>query len=348
MTPRRILVRLPTWVGDVVMATPVLRALRRAHPDAEIVLEGKGFLRGLLAGLDTFDDFLPDPGKGFAALRKRARDLRARRFDWAVLLPDSARAASGPWLARIPVRAGYARDLPRRVMLTDKLQVPRDERGKRIPVPMPERYLAITRALGVVDEGTPRTELVVDSAAADSVAERLARHELSAARLVVVSPGAAFGASKLYPAAQLAAACDGLHAELGLHAVFAPGPGEEALAHEVAAAMSAPAVVLDEPVTSLAELVALTDRSALALCNDTGPRHIAVALGTPCVTLMGPTDPRHTDFALERQRVLRSDDPSVDCMPCHEKTCPIDHRCMTTLPPSRVVAAARELLDPPR
>ncbi|MEN8183651.1 MAG: lipopolysaccharide heptosyltransferase II, partial [Myxococcota bacterium] len=81
--PRRILVRAPNWVGDVVMATPALRALRAAHPDAEIVLEGRPFLAGLVKGLPSIDEFLPDPGRTWA----RVRGLRRRRFDWAVLLP---------------------------------------------------------------------------------------------------------------------------------------------------------------------------------------------------------------------------------------------------------------------
>ena len=94
-------------------------------------------------------------------------------------------------------------------------------------------------------------------------------------------------------------------------------------------------------VVKAAELKALVARSRLVLSNDTGPRQIAVALGRPVVVVMGPTDPRHTAYALERQRVLRE---RVDCSPCHFRTCPIDHRCMTQLHPDRVVAAAEELL----
>ncbi len=107
--PARILVRAPTWVGDVVMATPALRALKAAHPQAEIVLEARPFMRELVDGLPTVDAFLPDGGRGVRAALSRASRLRAGRFDWAVLLPDSVRAAAAPFLARIPVRIGYAR-----------------------------------------------------------------------------------------------------------------------------------------------------------------------------------------------------------------------------------------------
>jgi heptosyltransferase-2 len=106
--------------------------------------------------------------------------------------------------------------------------------------------------------------------------------------------------------------------------------------------MKSAALNLVDPVIGLPELAALIARARLLLVNDTGPRQMAVALGTPVVTVMGPTDPRHSHHLLERQRVLRED---VDCSPCHLKTCPIDHRCMTRLRPERVVAAAGELLD---
>ncbi len=133
--PRRILVRIPTWVGDAVMATPVLRALRAAHPQAEIVAEARPVLEDLLRGLPSFDRFLADPRAGGRGLLERTRRLRDAGFDWAVLLPDSQRAVLAPALAGIPRRAGYARDPLRRLLLTDALPVPRSQ-GKRMAVPM--------------------------------------------------------------------------------------------------------------------------------------------------------------------------------------------------------------------
>ncbi len=334
--------RLPTWVGDVVMVTPALAAMRAAHPEAEIVVEGKGFHAGLLGGLPSFDRFLTDPGKQAKAIWGHAGTLRAERFDLAVLFPDAVRSAVAPFLARIPRRIGYARDAVRRALLTDSLDVPRED-GERVPIPMVERYLRVTRAAGCPDPADVRVQLAVDVEAAARVEARLAEHGLGETPgLVVASPGAAFGSSKLYPADQFAQACDGFRDRLGLVPVLAPGPGEEPLARKIAQAMSGRAVVLEDPITSLAELVALLARARLAFCNDTGPRHIAVAVGTPVVCVMGPTDPRHTAYQLEHQRVLLED--GIDCAPCHLKTCPIDHRCLTRLSPSRVVEAAAELL----
>ncbi|UCE84595.1 MAG: lipopolysaccharide heptosyltransferase II [Deltaproteobacteria bacterium] len=337
MTPRRIFVRSPNWVGDAVMATPALRALRAAHPDAEIVLEARPLLADLWSGLPTFDAFLPD-ARGSTLTRARA--LRARGFDWAVLLPDSVRVALAPFLARIPRRVGYARDLARRALLTDALDPPR-EGGRRLPISMIERYLAITRHLGCEDRGT-ELDLRVEPELVDRVESRLGACGVGREdAILVVTPGARFGSSKLWPPDHFASACDGIAQRLGLLPVFAPAPDEIPIAETIAQRMKERSLVLKDPPATIAELKALIARCALALTNDAGPRHIAVALSRPVVVVMGPTDPRHTAHHLERQRVLRED---VECSPCHLKTCPIDHRCMTRLRPERAVRAALELL----
>jgi heptosyltransferase-2 len=338
--PRRILVRIPTWVGDAVMATPVLRALRAAHPEAEIVAEARPVLEDLLRGLTSFDRFLPDSRAGLGGLVERTRRLRRAGFDWAVLLPDSQRAVLAPALAGIPRRAGYARDAVRRLLLTDALPVPRRD-GKRIAVPMTERYLRITRALGVPDRGQ-ELELHVDDGARQRVRALLTSHGVGAEEpVVLVTPGANFGGSKLWPTAHFAAACDGLRRRLGLRAVLSPGPAEQAIAREIAERSREDTIALVDPSPGLEELKALVERSRLVLTNDTGPRHVAVALDRPAVVLMGPTDPAITHQHMERQRVLREE---VDCSPCQLKTCPIDHRCMTRLQPERAVEAAEALL----
>jgi heptosyltransferase-2 len=321
------------------MATPALRALRVTHPAAEIVLMGRPVIADLLVGLPTVDRFFPDPGKGLGSLVAYAKQLRETSFDWAVLLPDSVRSAVGPFLARIPVRAGYARDGLRRALITHALDPPNVD-GKRVPISMIERYLRITRSLGCPDADIG-LDLVVDSVARDRLEARLREEGIGEAEsLLVVTPGASFGESKLWPAEYFAAACDRLSKERGLRTVLAPGPGEEPIAREITGRMEA-AVNLSDPPTTLAELAALVERAELVLTNDTGPRHMAVALGRPVVSILGPTDPRHTNHLLEHQRVVRE---PVDCSPCGLKICPIDHRCMTQLQPDRVVRAALELV----
>lgn len=339
--PERILVRLPTWVGDVVMATPALRALATAHPQATIVCEGRGVLHDLVVGLPGVTGFLAEPGKRMRDLRARVRSIAAGRFDWAIVLPDSHRAAAGPFLARVPVRAGYAFDFGRKVMLTDWLGAEM-ENGKRIPISMIERYLMVTRLVDCPDDGdqlaVPLTEPIRQRLRA---ALKAAGLEPGAPYLSVV-PGAAFGASKLWPIEFYARAATELHAQHGLPLVMAPGPGEEPIAHAIRDAMDTPVYVL-EPIheAGLLHVAAMIEGSSLCLSNDTGPRHFAVAAGVPVVVMIGPTDSRTTDHQLERQRVLRED---VECSPCLLKVCPIDHRCMIQLSPDRVISAANELL----
>jgi heptosyltransferase II len=343
LTLRRLLVRLPNPLGDAVMATPALRALRRGLPDAEIAVLGLPHHEGLLRGNQSFDAFVPLRGRRLRDLAVRARELRSRDFDAALLLPDSARAALDPFAARIPVRIGYARDTVRRFLLSDAIAPPR-ERGRRVAISMIERYLRLARALGVRDAG-PALELHVQGDAAERAEALLARAGIARGESVLlVTPGAAYGASKLWPAEHFASACDELRRRFGLVPVIAPAPNaaEIAIARRVSAAIRERHVALLEPDPSLEVFVAIVARAALVLTNDTGPRHVAVALDRPVVTLIGPTDPRHTAHLLENQRVLFED---VACRPCGRSVCPIgDQRCLVRLAPERVVAAASELL----
>jgi heptosyltransferase-2 len=338
--PERVLVRAPTWLGDAVMATPALRALRAAWPAAEIAVEGRPPIGELLRGLASFDRFLADPGGGGSAAFERARRLRAGRFDLAVLLPDSPRAALAPFLARIPRRVGYARDPLRRALLSEALAPPRS-RGRRLPIPMSERYLRIARHLGCRDQGL-RLELAVDPAADEALGRELARRGAgSGERLLAVAPGAAYGPAKRWPAGHFAAAAELLARRFALLPVIAPGPLETGLARAIAGALRVRALVLGDPPLDVERLKALVARAALVLTNDSGPRQLAVAFDRPVLVAMGPSDPRHTAQHLERQRVLR--EPTA-CSPCGRRACPTDHRCLTHLRPERVLAAAGELL----
>jgi heptosyltransferase-2 len=335
--PRRILIRCPNPLGDAVMATPVFRAVRRAQPEAEIVVLGPPQHAGLLRDLPHFDRYLPIEGRSLRDIWARAQ--RFRGFDWALVLPDSPRAALESYLARIPERAGYARDVFRRHMLTRSLPPPMRD-GKRMAISMIERYQRISRLLGVSDAGL-ELDLIVHDEARERVREKLASHGVTDAPLLLVTPGASYGGSKLWPPPYFAEASDAIAARHGLLPVILPAPSadEIAIAGEVSGHMQAHHVSLEPG--SLEELKAVVERSTLVLSNDTGPRHVAVALDRPVITLMGATDPMHTHHLLERQRVLWEE---VACRPCGLKECPIDHRCLVRLAPSRVVAAAGELL----
>ncbi len=339
--PKRIVCRIPNWVGDVVMATPALRAIKKGIPDAELWIEGRPHLNTIIEDLPYVDHFLPDPGKGFANTRERIRRLKEHEFDLAVMFPDSPRSAFAPFMARIPMRLGYSRDIMRRTMLTHRLHPPGEDR-RRVPVSMIDRYLVLPRALGLPDDGE-QLDVPVGEDNRRTVQEQLVAAGVDTDQpMCVVIPGAAFGASKLWPVEHFAATLDRLRDEDGLQAIIPTGPGEQAIAHRIADAMKGQCFPLTDPVFSLGQVAALVQRARLVIANDTGPRQFAVAQGIPVVVPIGPTDHRTTHHHLERQRVLIE---PVDCRPCCLKKCPTDHRCMTRITPDRALAAAREMME---
>jgi heptosyltransferase-2 len=268
------------------MATPALRALRETHGEATIVLEAPSRLAPLYAGLDSFDHFLPAPG-GLREGIERVRELRRSEFDSAVLLPDSPRAALAAFLARTPRRIGCTRHPLQRLLLTQAISPPREE-GRTQPIPMVDRYLSIVAELGC-DARRREVELALDPSAAERVSLRLAENGIAAGSgYFVVSPGASFGSSKLWPAGHFATACDAISHHHSPTAVLAPGPDDVVESHRVASAMGERCVQLIRPEIDLADLKALIAGSQLVLSNDTGPRHIAVALDRPVIVLMGP------------------------------------------------------------
>ncbi|MHC4064301.1 MAG: lipopolysaccharide heptosyltransferase II [Planctomycetota bacterium] len=342
-SPKRILVVLPSWVGDLVMATPTLRALREHFADASITLLTRPALTDLIDGGGWADQVMQwEPkrrarrGESLVAL---ARQLRRRRFDWAVLLTNSFRSALLSRLAGVPRRIGYDRD-GRGLLLTDRLAVTRVN-GEIAVTRMVDYYGRLAEHLGAPPPGD-KLNLVCDSESDQAIERRLRRLGIAEqTALVVISPGASFGASKLWLPERFAEVGDRLIDAHGAAVVVSCAPGEQETARRIGRMMSREAHILDDPVTTLGEFKSLIRRCDLSINNDTGPRHIAKAFGVPIVTIFGPTHPGWTEtyYAPERKVSV-----PVDCGPCQKKACPLDHRCMTGVTVEMVVAAADELL----
>ena len=346
VVPERIFVRAPNWVGDLVMATPAFARLRAAWPEARITLGLRGHLRGLVAGAAWFDELLDTPkARNLSDLRQRAAELRERRFDLAVLLPNSLETALVARLAGIPRRIGYRQGRP--FLLTDGPRAVRNRRlwqrrgPRRVPEPMPQYY---RRLLDVLDipPGPERPTLPVEPADREAAAAFLARHGLDdGRRLVLFTAGAAFGASKLWLPERFAAVARHFAGRPDTAAVLLAGPAEVELIRGIAAAAPG-AVAAVDPILPFGALKGLVERASLMVSTDTGPRHVAVALGVPVVCVMGPTDRRYTDYALDDQIVIQRELP---CVPCQKKTCPLGHHdCMRKIEVDEVVAAAERLL----
>lgn len=334
--PQHILIFLPNWLGDVVMATPTVRALRRRYPHAHITAAGKSACCDLLAGIPTIDAFVPLPQRpGFRSIFSLARRLAQPRPDLAVILPNSVRTA---WLARLtgaPRRIGYARG-GRGILLSDALARHR-EGGKRVPRYTALEYLALAEYLGAPDDDGG-LELV-----ATSEEQMAVKAYLDPSRPVVgIAPGAAFGPSKQWLPERFAAVADALASERNAQCVLLTGPGEEKTRDAVLAAASSPLITCHDGAPSIERLKATLAQVDLLIGNDSGPRHIAIAFKKPVICIMGSTSPRYTDSPWERGEVIRID---VDCGPCQRPHCRTDHRCMTGVSVARVLASAHRFLS---
>ncbi|NQT89479.1 lipopolysaccharide heptosyltransferase II [bacterium] len=338
---KRIVVRAPNWVGDVVMATPTFRALRENYPDSHLALVCKSYVRPILDGSPWFDEIIETEGSGFASFRELTARLRKDRFDLAVLLPNSMRAALEAFCGRARRRIGYNRR-GRGVLLTDRIAPPLDERGRFLPTNMVDYYLTLCMHIGCQNL-SQREELHVTEACearADAVLEKYGIDP--DIQLIGINPGGAFGSSKLWSANRYAAVADELADRTNCRVMLFGSPSERPILEGVANGMEQDVILLEPGELDLDTLKPLVRRCSLLVTNDTGARHFGVAFDVPVVCIMGSTSSRYTDVNLERQTLVRVD---VDCGPCQKKACVEDHRCMTGITPQMVLTAADKLLS---
>ncbi|MEM1109920.1 MAG: lipopolysaccharide heptosyltransferase II [Planctomycetota bacterium] len=300
----RLLVVLPTWFGDILMATPTLRALRRLWPETHLSVLVRDNLTELVEGLPWVDEVVPmvKKGRGSSAFRL-AKRLSKQKYDTAVLLPNSFRAAALVSMAGIPRRIGYERD-GRGVLLTDKL-IPRREGRNFLPVPTLDYYLSIVHYLGgEAYDGDHVMEVATRPEDDERAAELLAGAK--GKPVVLLNPGAQ-KEFKRWPAerfAQLAARCTN---ELGCVVAVTGSPDERQVLARVTGAATTTIIDLPKAGMNVRLLKSVTKQCAVMVTNDTGPRHLAAACDTPLVTLFGPTTPEWTEigYAKERQVVAR-------------------------------------------
>ena len=340
---RTLALFLPNWVGDVVMATPAIRAVRRHYPAARLLAVCRPYVAATLDGSPWFDDVILFDKKGPAGRREVAviRRLRRERVDAAILFPNSFRSAAVAALARCRRRVGFDR-YGRRLLLTDTLQPARDAAGRRVPAPVIDDYNRLVRVLGVPDPGH-RMELFTtpaDEAAADRVWAELGLHRYP--RVIGLNSSGAFGAAKLWPAGHFAELARHL-ADDGSGVLIVCGPNERDTAREIVRLADRPQVVslADRPV-SLGLTRACVRRLDAFVTTDSGPRHFAAAFDRPVVSLFGPTFVEWTETYYPKGINLQK---KVPCGPCQLRVCPLDHRCMRELSVPEVLAAVHDLLS---
>ena len=339
---QRILVRSTNWVGDAVMSIPALEALRARFPRAEIVLLSKPWVSELFwhhPAVNRQIIYKPkSEHRGPLGFAKLVRELRAEKFDAALLLQNAFQAAWMAWLARIPLRIGYARD-NRSFLLHDAIEPP-------LPAAYGHQvyyYLQLLFRAGLIDKPQPVKEIRLRLADAEKTwaLKKLDGLGLSGQRFLVgIAPGAAFGPAKRWLPERFAGLADRLIGALNADVLIFGSAAERPLAEEIASSMKhTPTIVAGE--TSLRQLLSLMAGCRLIVANDSGPMHLAAAMGIPLVAVFGSTDERATGPLGTRIRIVKQD---VECSPCGKRECPIDFRCMADLTVEEVFRATLELV----
>lgn len=373
--PRAILVRGVNWLGDAVMTTPALRRLRERFPNAHLALATPEKLAPLWQGWKTVDEIIPiaaDARPWGVANRIKAANQphkatpsSAPPFDLALVLPNSPRSAFEVWLADIPRRVGYARPW-RNWLLTQKVpsrpdhrrmvklsttqvrQLVRQQSARTHPMgPINDRshhvheYLHLAAAVGA--NPTPvAPQLAVDPNEIDAASKRLvnlAGVSSPASLWLGLNPSAAYGPAKCWPADRFAATAQKVMQQLpGAIWVILGGDTERSIGAQIARETGGQIIDLTGQ-TSLRQLMATLKLCRVLLTNDSGPMHVAAALGTPVIAFFGSTSPALTRPGLPGDPQHRLLQTAVPCSPCFLRECPIDLQCLTGISVESAVSA---------
>ncbi len=361
--PRRILVRGVNWLGDAVMTTPALLRLREKLPAAHITLLGPEKLCDLWLHHPAVDETISfTAGEGVFSIAKK---LRAEKFDLALVLPNSPRSAMEIFFAGIPQRIGGARPwrnwtlthaVPPRADAVKMSKLTGDQIKARVHSDLPPQfrtppkkipltahhifqYLQLATAVGANPE--PLSPLLkVTPEETETVRKKFGLEQISSP-IFGLNPGAEYGPAKRWPVEKFIPAAHEIQRRTGCVWLLLGGRNDVVITNQIASAIGNRQSAIKNLAgkTSLRELMALLKFCRVLLTNDTGPMHVAAALGTPVVVPFGSTSPELTGPGLlgdARHQLIKSDAP---CSPCFLRECPIDFRCMNSISADRVVEA---------
>ncbi|MBV8551798.1 MAG: lipopolysaccharide heptosyltransferase II [Acidobacteriaceae bacterium] len=341
---RRLLVRATNWVGDAVMSVPALHALRARFPDAHIAILARPWVAGLYGREPFCDELIPyEAPRGWNGLGQKAalaREIAARQFDCAILLPNSFESAALARMAGIPTRIGYARDA-RSWLLTHAVRLPQPG---ETPPHQRFYYLELLKRAGVI-AGYQTDDAIRLSGAGAAAQEgrRRFRQAQIHGPVIGVSPGAAYGGAKRWLQQRFSESAVKVARERAASVAIFGSKEEFSICETVRESVESAGVKCIDfaGATSIAEFIELAAACDIFLTNDSGPMHIASALGLPTVAVFGATDHVATGPTGSNSRVIRV---PVECSPCLLRECPIDHRCMTGVTADMVAEAALALV----
>jgi heptosyltransferase-2 len=333
----KLLIRSTNWIGDAVMITPAVHAIRSHFPRARISVLAKPWVAPVFTGSPDVDEVILYEETGIAAAVRVARKLRRRRFDAAFLLQHAFEAALIAFLAGIPIRIGYRRD-GRGPLLTHPVPCPPSIRA----VHQTDYYLNILREVGlgafdrdlrlrVPPENLQRArEMLFDCGVSNSVP------------VVGINPSAAYGPAKQWFPERFAALADRLQERYRYEVILFGGPSDRRLGERIAE-MTQKKVINLAGRTRLQDAIALIALCRLFVTNDSGLMHVAAGLGVPLVAIFGSTNPVTTGPWSKNSRVVRA---SVPCSPCLKPDCREGHlSCMRRIEVSMVLDAVEQLLQ---
>lgn len=340
----KILIRATNWVGDAIMALPALRTVRARFSGVEIAIVARPYVADIYLDQQICNQFITYDSNGthagFSGRERLAAELRAQKFDVALLLQNAFDAAWLAWRANIPERIGYARD-GRSLLLTKPVPVPKPG---EIPTHEKFYYLELLRRAGWLDSLPDESfiAMTVPEAKRHRAAEFLVESGARPYALrVAIGAGASYGSAKCWPPAQFAELANRLQSQKDVDILLFGTAAEAAVSNAIAADMHRPPINLTGK-TAIADLPALLSQCQLFIGNDSGAMHIAAAVGLPVVAVFGPTDPLGTAPVTPRCTIVQE---KPYCSPCFLRRCPTDHRCMAKVTPDMVEAAARPWLS---
>jgi heptosyltransferase-2 len=339
-TKYEILVWLPSPMGDAVLCTPALRAIRQHFKSSRISFFANEVVRKVLSPSRFNDIWIQQHGKNIFKVVKK---LKEHNFTHAVIFKNSFSSALAVSLAGIPVRVGYARE-GRGFLLTDKLYPPKLSPTRFTPFSMVDYYLSIPSVLGA-DTSDKRLELQIDQQEDKKLRSKFPEIAESKGPVVVLVPGGAFGRSKYWLSERFAQTADWLisNYKATVFVSVSPNPVEKQIAEEICGSSKFKLINLAERPVDIGELKSLFAAADLVISNDTGPRHIAIALRRKIISLFGPNNPAWTETGYENEIKIVGNAP---CAPCDEPTCKKnEHLCMQAITVEMVCNAAKKLLE---
>lgn len=334
---KKILVRVPNWIGDAVMCLPALSRLNSLYKNGDITVLAKTkvvpiFLNNPdVKAIIEYDDKAAH--RGLKGRFRLSGEIKEKGFDLAILFQNSFDAAFLAFLSRIPERAGYARDL-RGGLLTRPIPVSKEIKKKHQAC----YYLNIIDALGPAGtNGSPTPRIYLSGDEKAWAEEFLKKNGLRDAVLAGVAPGASYGPAKRWAPESYA----GVLTELSKHYGAVPiifGGGEDAeVCKRVSEGVRVKHLNLAGSV-SLRQSMSLLENLKVFITNDSGPMHISAALGVPTVAIFGSTDPTLTGPLGEYTKVITK---NAECSPCFDRACRFKHyKCLTSIEPQEVYASA--------